>query len=315
MDEFTRIATYFAPLAAKAKGALGLTDDAAFLAPPPNEQLVVTQDTIVEGVHFIGDEPARQIAQKALRVNLSDLAAKGATPLAYFLSLSLPPSRDEQWIADFATGLAADQDSYGITLMGGDSTASRQGVVITITAMGSTPSLISRSGAQAGDIVYVTGTIGDAALGLQAARGEGGDASTFDRYRLPQPRLAAIPLLRAFATASLDVSDGLLQDIQHISKQSKLGIDIALERLPLSDSAAHFAHDAEHLLQLATGGDDYEIAFTAPPEETTQIQQYAKQAGLRVTAIGSCKKGASISISYAEKALPLPPILGYTHSL
>lgn len=315
MDEFTRIATYFAPLAAKAEGAFGLTDDAAILTPPADEQLVVTQDTVVEGIHFIGNEPAAHIAQKALRVNLSDLAAKGAVPLAYFLSLSLPPDHSEPWIADFAAGLAADQASYGITLMGGDSTASKQGVVITITAIGSTPRMIRRKGAQIGDILYVTGTIGDAALGLQAARGTDEDTHLLSRYRLPQPRLAAIPLLRQFATAALDVSDGLLQDAQHLAQQSQTALHIALDSLPLSAPAAAYASDAEKLLALATGGDDYEILFTAPAAQDAAIRHCAEQAGVRVTAIGHCEAGNTLQLTYAEKFLPLPRILGYSHSL
>jgi thiamine-monophosphate kinase len=315
MDEFNRIATYFAPLTAKAEGAFGLCDDAALLTPPADEKLVITQDTLVESIHFIGTEPAASIAQKALRVNLSDLAAKGAVPLAYFLSLSLPASRNDAWVEDFARGLHADQEQYGITLMGGDSTASAQGVVITITAIGTAPRMIRRSGANEDDTLFVTGTIGDAFLGLQAARGEYPDVAMLSRYRLPQPRTHATALLRRFATAALDVSDGLLQDAQHLCTQSGIALEIILDNLPLSDAASRYACDLSHLLELATAGDDYEILFTAPPEKKNEIQQLAQEAGLQVSAIGRCRKGTGLHLSHAEKAIPLPKKLGYTHAL
>lgn len=304
MDEFSRIATYLAPLATSA-GAFGLRDDAATLVAPQGEELVLTQDTLVEGIHFKGDEPPARIAQKALRVNLSDLAAKGATPLGYLLSLSLPAHCNEPWLAAFCEGLAADQATYGLSLLGGDSTASKQGVVITITAIGHTQHCVRRAGAQAGDTLFVTGTIGDGALGLHSD-----DAFLRDRYEFPQPRCAFAPAIRQFATAALDVSDGLLQDAKHLADASGVALHIALDALPLSDAA--YTTDPQKLQALATGGDDYEILFTAP--DSAELHAAAQQCGLRLTAIGKCEKGKGINISYAKKAYPLPAILGYTHS-
>lgn len=315
MDEFSRIATYFAPLAAKAEGAFGLTDDAAALTLRAGEQLVVTQDTLVETIHFMGDEPPAQLAQKALRVNLSDLAAKGATPLGYFLSLSLPAHCDDAWIAAFCAGLAEDQQRYGITLMGGDSTASPQHITLTITATGTTPRMIRRNTAQEGDVLFVTGTLGDAALGLRMLKRElPADAALVARYHLPQPRVAFATALRTHATAALDVSDGLLQDVSHLCRQSAIGIALTLDDMPLSAAAAPHAATLESLLALLCGGDDYEIAFTAPLAASAALQQAAKAAGIRLTAIGRCSGGEGLSLHYHGNPVPLPEKLGYRHS-
>jgi thiamine-monophosphate kinase len=303
MQEFTRIATYLAPLATSA-GAFSLRDDAATLTAPQGEELVLTQDTLVEGIHFRGSEPPARIAQKALRVNLSDLAAKGATPLGYLLSLSLPRSCDDAWLAAFCKGLAEDQKTYGLSLLGGDSTASKQGVVITITAIGHTPRSIRRAGAQAGDVLWLTGTIGDAALGLQNDH-----PHLRERYELPQPRVAFATAVRRFATAALDVSDGLLQDAQHLADVSDVALHIALDQLPLS--AAAQTEDPATLVERATGGDDYEILFTAP--DSAALHEAAQASNTRLTAIGRCEKGRGVNISHAEKAYPLPQKLGYTH--
>lgn len=314
MDEFSRIASYFAPLAAKAEGAFGLTDDAAVVTVPQGQQLVVTQDTLMEGVHFLGAEPPKLLAQKALRVNLSDLAAKGATPLGYFLSLSLPPRCDDAWVEAFCLGLAEDQQSYGITLMGGDSTTSMHGVAITVNAQGLTPRIIRRNGAKTGDVLFVTGTIGDAALGLQVAQGQlPHQAELLQRYHLPQPRIGFAAAIRDHASAALDISDGLLQDARHLATQSGVGLDIALEALPLSAPASSHAQDADSLLRLATGGDDYELLFTAPETQTAALHRAAEDAGIRLTAIGRCVAGKDINISHAKNAVPLPAILGYNH--
>lgn len=304
MSEFERIASYLAPLATSA-GAFGLRDDAATLQAPAGEELVLTQDTLVEGIHFLGTEAPARIAQKALRVNLSDLAAKGATPLGYLLSLSLPKHCDDAWLEAFCQGLGADQKSYGLSLLGGDSTASKQGAVITITAIGHTPRCVRRAGAKAGDTLWVTGTIGDAALGLHSDH-----SHLRSRYELPEPPVAFAPAIRRFATAALDVSDGLLQDALHLANTSEVALHIALDRLPLSE-AAHTT-DASALVERATGGDDYEILFTAP--DSPDLHAAATKAGIRLTAIGHCANGKGINLSYAEKAYPLPARLGYTHN-
>lgn len=311
MNEFDRIAAFFAPLAAKAEGAFGLADDAAVVTPPPGEMLVVTQDTLVESIHFVGDELPAQIAQKSLRVNLSDLAAKGARPLGYFLSLSLPARCGETWIAEFCEGLAADQERYSITLMGGDSTSSPDHIVITITAIGAAPHMVRRASARAGDTVFVTGTIGDAALGLHHRD----DAFLYGRYCLPQPRVAFASAIRSYASAALDVSDGLLQDARHLATQSGVCLELVLDNLPLSDAAACHVTDISSLLSLASGGDDYEILFTAPAEKEAEIRQMADAAGIRITAIGYCANGEGINLTYAGDLVELPKKLGYSHSL
>jgi hypothetical protein len=212
--EFELIARYFAPLAAAAPGALGLTDDAAWIRPAPGEELVVTTDALVEGVHFLGTDPPSLIARKALRVNLSDLAAKGAQPLAYLLDTVFSRGVSEEWIAAFAEGLAADQAEYGVALIGGDTTATPGPTMLAITALGTVPAgrMIRRSTAKPGDDVYVSGSIGDAALGLEVLRGgladlpEAARAHLIGRYRLPQPRLGLGPRLWGLAHAAIDVS-------------------------------------------------------------------------------------------------------------
>src|ERR1051325_6240577 len=209
--EFALIAQLFAPLAI-APGAFGLTDDAALVTPPPGCDLVVTADALVEGVHFLTDDPPDSIAKKALRVNLSDLAAKGAAPMGYLLVLSLPSRVDMTWLRPFAAGLAEDQQSFGPSLLGGDTTSTPGPLTIAITAFGQVPtgSMIRRAGAKAGDLVFVSGTIGDGGAGLACLKGEcaslGSDEREYliRRYRLPEPRLKLGQALRGVASAALD---------------------------------------------------------------------------------------------------------------
>lgn len=319
MDEFSRIEAYLAPLATH-PGAFSLKDDAACFTVPEGKKLVVTQDTLVEAVHFIGDEPPAQLAQKALRVNLSDLAAKGAEPFGYFLSLSLPSRCGDAWLEAFCKGLAQDQRRYGITLMGGDSTSNPHAIVLTVTATGTVDSpMRRRNGAQAGDALYVTGTIGDAALGLQIAQGnlavkEPHAAELVSRYRLPQPRNAFIRAIRAYASACLDVSDGLLQDLSHICRASGIGAHVQLETIPLSSAARDMGENTQALLSLATGGDDYELLFSAPAHCHDALMQEAERCGLRLTAIGQCTDEPCIALTHNGEAVPLPETLGYQHA-
>lgn len=305
MDEFTRIATFFAPLATH-PGAWGLKDDAAELDVPAGKKLVVTQDTLVESVHFLGDEAPGLLARKALRVNLSDLAAKGAEPLGYLLSLSLPERCDDAWLAAFAKGLHADQKTYGLSLLGGDSTRSPDKLVITITALGTTTRTVRRSGAQTRDLLFVTGTIGDAFLGLQVAqKRRGHDEMFLARYQLPEPRVAFANTIANYATAALDVSDGLLQDAQHLARESGLRLQLDLDRVPVSA--------AEEILALATGGDDYEILFTAPKTAREALQKAAENVGIRLTQIGYCAEGDGLHLSLCGEGVPLPESLGWKH--
>lgn len=303
--EFERIATFFAPLSENIPGALGLRDDAAVLEPSPGCDLVVTTDTIVETVHFVGDEPADLVARKLLRVNLSDLASMGARPYAYTLNVAFPDRIGDAWLADFVAGLASDQKEFGIALAGGDSVSTVGPVTLTITAIGqvATGTALRRTTAQAGDLVYVTGTIGDGALGLQVLRGgvtglgPAFEESLVARYRLPQPRLGVGQAICGIASAATDVSDGLVADLGHIADGSGLAVVIDAERVPLSDAAhAVMAGDPARLETILTGGDDYELVFAVPPTEKGRLDAIASEAGVALTPIGRFEPGAGVRV-------------------
>jgi len=293
--EFALIARYFAPLAAGFPGAYGLLDDAAVIAALPGQELVAKTDAIVGGVHFLLDDPPELIARKALRVNLSDLAAKGAVPRAYMLDIMLPRTVTEEWIGSFARGLAYDQAMYKAHLIGGDTDLTPGPVTIAIMAFGdiATGHMLRRSGALAGDTVFVTGAIGDAALGLKVLRGElpglGELDKQFlvDRYRLPQPRVTLGPRLVGLASAALDVSDGLLADLDHLCQASKLDAVIDAARVPLSTAArSALAIESENLATILAGGDDYEILFTAPASVVERLTGLSNALNVPITAIG-----------------------------
>src|SRR5215813_4458388 len=239
IGEFELIARYFAPLAKGFKGARGLKSDNAFLAADAHNDLAVKTDTIVSGVHFLADEKPERVAARALRVCLSDLAAGGAAPFAYQLSLSLAKGWTERWVAGFARGLAADQRRYGIVMSGGDTTGSPGPTTITITAFGKVArgKGLGRDGARAGDELWVSGTIGDAALGLLVARRRLTGAGLERRSRLPQPRPGLVPRLIGIARATADISAGRLADAGHIAEASRLAVHIDRERVPLSAAA------------------------------------------------------------------------------
>lgn len=297
LDEFALIAAFLRPLAT-APAALGLKDDAACLTPRPGHDLVLTTDALVAGVHFFADDPPGRIAQKLLRVNLSDLAAKGAEPAGYLLTLALPAARRD-WLAAFAAGLAADQDAFACPLLGGDTTATAGPAVLSVTALGWVPqgAMIRRAGARAGEDVHVTGTLGDAALGLRIRRGELAPAEEAAdhlraRYLLPEPRLAFGRALRGLASAAADISDGLIADLGHICAASGVGAEIAAEALPLSPAAAACLSLRPDLRALiATGGDDYELVFTAPVAARAGLAALARDLGLRLTRIGRITAG------------------------
>jgi len=327
--EFELIARYFAPLAAAARGAFGLGNDAATLDPEPGHSVVVTTDAMVEGVHFLPDDPADLVARKLLRVNLSDLAAMGARPAGYVLTLALPPRLDEPWIAAFAEGLRADQDAFGIVLLGGDTVRTPGALTMTLTALGQMPmgTALTRSGAQAGDLVYVSGTIGDGALGLMALRGdlsgigEADRGALVERYHLPRPRLALGQALaaqgsanRGLATAALDVSDGLVADLGHIATESGLAARIEAEAVPLS-AAAKTALGRDRSLREAilTGGDDYELLFTTSPAQAPAIAALAGSLDLPLTRVGAMAAGTGVRVvDETGAAIPLTKT-GWTH--
>ena len=306
MDEFGIIAKYFAPLAGE--GAFGLTDDVALLPRRTGHELVVTTDAIVEGVDFFGFDPPDTIARKALRVNLSDLAAKGAEPVHYLLNLSLPHSVTPDWLVGFTEGLAQDQKLYGVTLLGGDTGATDGPLSISITAFGFVPDgrMIRRSGAQMGDSVYVTGTIGDSGGGLAIFRRETHSLSDADRdvliarYRVPEPPVPFAPALRGIAHAGVDVSDGLIADLGHIASASNVRIVVDGERVPLSAPLCRLWGDSA-LLRAVAAGDDYQIAFTGPVGLSGPFTYIGKvEAGL----------GVALTLEGREVAIPKP---GYRH--
>ena len=293
--EFELIARYFAPLSRGFAGAYGLLDDAAVIGPASGNELVVKTDAIVGEVDFLAAAPADRVARKALRVNLSDLAAKGAYPRAYLLDLMLPETLDEAWIADFAAGLAYDQSVYGVHLIGGDMSSTPGPITAAVTALGEAPvgRIIRRGGARPEDLIFVTGTIGDAALGLSVVLGGLPDLDAAragflrERYELPQPRVALGPKLIGLATAGIDISDGLIADLRHVCSVSRLSATIRVNSVPLSPAArAAIARRPERLAAALTGGDDYEILFTAPATAEDQIREISRSCGIPVTAIG-----------------------------
>lgn len=319
--EFELIAKYFAPLAKGEPGALGLTDDAAFLKPRTGQDLVVTTDAVIAGVHFLADEPADAIAQKALRVNVSDLVAKGALPRGYLLTLALPHDVREAWIKVFASGLKRDQLQFGMTLVGGDTTATPGPLSISITAFGEVPQgrMLTRGGASVGDDVWVTGTIGDGALGLRVLKGnafqlsEAHQRALVARYRVPEPRFALGPRLLGLARASIDISDGLIADLGHICEVSKVGIEIAVRDVPLSAAAKAAIGRGVEIADLLSGGDDYELAIAAPPTARRRLLALAAESKVSLTRIGRVVKGNGVA-ALDEDGRPIRfERAGYTH--
>ena len=309
LDEFSLIERLLAPLAATRAGTFDLANDAAALAPPPGYDVVVTKDMMVAGVHFLPDDPPDLIARKLLRVNLSDLAAMGARPWTYALGLALPGDLDDDWLRGFVAGLAEDQVLYDIGLVGGDTVATPGPLVLSLTAMGliAAGCSLTRGGAQAGDLICVTGTIGDGALGLKVLRGDYEDPSgtLIGRYRLPQPRCAFGQVLVGLATAALDVSDGLVADLTHLAKASGVGAVVRSDDVPLSPAAqAVLAADPAALITVLTGGDDYELVFTAPPDRLPAIHDAAARTDTQVHVIGTIVADQGVGVLGLD-SLPL----------
>jgi thiamine-monophosphate kinase len=304
-DEFQLIADLFAPLARSYPGALNLTDDVALLAAELGFETAVTVDAMVAGVHFLPADPPDLVARKLVRVNLSDLAAKGARPFAVMLAAAFPRGTDMDWLRRFGDGLAADVGEFGIALIGGDTVSTPGPLTLSLTAFGRVGEgkALLRSGARAGDTIWVSGSIGDGALGLRAAQGQFSQleashaAFLAERYRLPRPRVALGPELIGLAHAGMDISDGLVQDLGHLCRASRLGAQVEAGRVPLS-SAAQAALAEEHslLATVLTGGDDYELLFTAPPLASPAILELGTRVGVAVTAIGSMVEGAGVTV-------------------
>jgi len=297
------IARYFKPLATH-PGAFGLADDAAAITPPAGHDLVLKTDGLIGGVHFLPDDPPDGVARKALRVNLSDLAAKGAAPLGFLLAIALPKDFSETWLAAFARGLGEDAGAYKCPLLGGDTDQTPGPISISVAAFGTLPhgTMMRRSGATAGDRVFITGTIGDAALGLRLRQDAGlANAWKLDdamrdhlvaRYRVPQPRMALAELVRANAAAAMDVSDGLAGDLGKLCRASGASAEIDVARIPLSPAAARaLAADPALIEPILTGGEDYEILGAMAPDRIDEFRAAAQRQGVAVTDIGRMVEG------------------------
>ncbi len=299
--EDSLIARYFRPFATD-PGAFQLDDDAAVLKAN-GDDIVVTTDAIVEGVHFLSDDPPDTIARKALRVNLSDLAAKGATPAGFVLTLALR-SADEAWLQPFATALGEDATRFGCPLLGGDTVSTPGPQMISVTAFGRVPpgKMVHRSGARPGERVMLTGTIGDAALGLAVLKGGkihaasdvAARAMLVERYRVPQPRVALAEIVRAHASAAMDVSDGLAGDLAKLCGVSGVSAAIDLASIPLSDAARDLvARGVVALEALIAGGDDYEILCAIPEDRVEAFAAAAQSVGVAVSPIGTVIAGTA----------------------
>ena len=306
------IGRFFRPLA-RDPGAFDLRDDAAAIRPPAGHDLVLTTDAVIEGVHFFPGDPAADIARKALRANLSDLAAKGAEPLGFLLTLALPKNVDEEWLAAFADGLAADIDTYKCPLLGGDTDSTPGLLSVAISAFGSVPhgKMVRRAGAKAGDAVVVTGTLGDSALGLTlrrdpqlAARAKltaEEEAYLLERYLLPQPRSVLVKALREHAHAAMDISDGLAGDAEKLAAASAIAMEINSTALPLSSAGRKLVVFDPALIEvICAGGDDYELLATLPATNVERFQQQAAESGVALSVIGSVKNGEGAAILDAQ---------------
>ncbi|WP_375549117.1 thiamine-phosphate kinase [Oceanicaulis alexandrii] len=325
--EFDYIRTRLAPLSLGLPGAAALTDDGAVLTPPEGCDWAVTADTLIEGRHFPHNEDPALAARKALRANLSDLAAMGADPHAYMACVVWPDTNREARMSGFADGLALDQDIFGVHLAGGDTTSAPGPWMISITAFGSVPKgqAVRRSGAKPGDQLLVTGTIGDAGLGLKARQGiyapPKADVEWLaQRFTLPEPRCALSGLVRQYAHAAIDVSDGLLADARHIAEASRCMLELNLDSIPLSDPARHWLTQqpdrSQALLELASGGDDYELVLTMSADIVTDFITAASRLGVAVTRLGEVTFGGDSDGGLIVKVdgEPITPSsFGFTH--
>ena len=319
VDEFGFIARLLAPLAADS-GAYALTDDAATLSIDATHELVLTKDLMVEGVHFLATEDPGVMARRLLRVNLSDLAAMGAAPRGCLLGLALPPDRREEgFLSTFTEGLRTDLARYGIALLGGDTTASPH-LVLSLTALGTVPrgGAVRRRGARPGDLVCVTGTIGDAAFGLAVALGKlpGLDpldrAYLLERYRLPRPRLAFGVLARDRLRAAADISDGLVADCANVAAASGVAAVLRAESVPLSGPAYGLVGQEGFWNTVLAGGDDHELVFAVDPEDLVAVGRVAEATGAAVTVVGRFEAGSGVTVRDGQGEI-IPTRGGFTH--
>lgn len=313
--EFALIARHFAPLAGE--GALSLSDDAALLDPPSGRTLVLAADAMVEGVHFLPEDPPETVGRKLLRVNLSDLAAMGAVPLGYLMTTCFRRGTPEGWIAGFVAGLGEDQREFGLAVLGGDTVATPGPATFSLTILGTVApgAALRRQGARPGDEVWVSGTIGDGALGLLALTGRlPPDGHLARRYRLPQPRLALGQALLGLARAAMDVSDGLVQDLGHLCRAGGCGAVLEAAAVPLSVPArAALLADPKLIERILGGGDDYELLFAAAPEEAERVRAAGEAAGVPVARIGRFTKGDGVTVRAADGSVLSLASGGWSH--
>ncbi len=314
-DEFGLIDDFFAPLTDGQPGAMGLGDDGALLDLPPGHSGVVTADAMVAGIHFLADDPPDDVARKLLRVNLSDLAAMGAQPIGYLLVAAWPGDMTDEWIATFASGLARDQALFGCGLLGGDTVATSGPLTLSLTAIGSVPEgrALCRDRARPGERIFLSGTVGDAALGLRVLTGDIKPAAArdraflIDRYRLPTPRIDLGVALCSRVHCAMDVSDGVAQDLGHIARRSGCGAEIGLDALPLSPAGQRALDELGAGAEIAlTGGDDYELLFTVAAGQVQEILDCAQDLGLAVTEIGRMVEGSGVRVlDHAGQAIAI----------
>ena len=324
MDEVNLIQTYLAPLAGPE--GLALKDDAALLSPEAGTDLVLTKDTLVEGVHFPSGQFGADVAERLMRVNLSDLAAKGANPKGYLLSLALSNDVDLQTIAAFTAALQNLQRAYDYSLFGGDTVSIDGPIVVSATFIGEVPSgkMVRRNGARVGHDVWMSGSIGDGYLGLKTVMKDTSLSATQEMqsfwqeaYWRPQPRMILRQLLRAYASAATDISDGLIADLDHICLSSHVGMTVIADDVPLSNPTTHWLggkiDSEESLVSLLTAGDDYEIAFTASDEYRDNIETLGRELGVNLSRIGLCVPGNNTELKAASGRIIPIASSGYVH--
>ncbi len=309
LGEFDFIERLLRPLSEGFPGALGLRDDAALIDVPSDRQLVVAKDALVSSIHFLPDDPADLVASKLLRVNLSDLAAMGAEPLAYLMVVARPADLPDPWLEDFVRGLERDQKAFGLHLVGGDTVSTSGPLVLALTVLGLVPrgEALRRDGARPGELVCVSGTVGDAALGLRILRGLAAPDELalplIERYRTPQPRVALGRALRGLASSAIDVSDGLIADLGHILRASGVGARIEAAAVPLSAPARALPGARQSAL---CGGDDYELLFTLPAEREPVLAALSAQLELPLTVIGRTRAEPGLDV-VDERGAPVRP--------
>lgn len=317
VKEFQLIESFFTGRAQSRKDvAVAIGDDCAIVEPAKHKSIAISCDTLVENVHFFPDMPAKALGYKSLAVNLSDLAAMGAEPAWMTLALTLPEV-DEEWLAQFSAGLFEIAEYYGVALIGGDTTRGPRAITITVNGQLSTGSGLRRSGAKNGDWIYVTGTLGDSALGLDLLRGklackDSDSDYLINRHYQPTPRVLAGQALRKLASSAIDLSDGLVSDLQHVLKASNVGAVIDVDKLPLSDELqANVSAEMARSYGL-TGGEDYELLFTVSEADKGALDIALAETGVKFTQIGQICTGGKLTL-LQDKQPYVPTNLGFEH--